>query len=209
MAEDDFERKLTAIFYADVAGYSRLTGQDEAGTHKALGESLDVITSSIEENGGRVVHFAGDAILAEFTSVRASVNTAVAAQGQLREKNRGRADDEKLQFRIGINLGEVIVDRDDIFGDGVNIAARLESLADPGGICISGNVRDQIIGRLPLDLHDMGEQNVKNIAQPVRAYKVLIDDEAREAARGVRPGAENQAFNLPVRLRRWPRRRWW
>ncbi len=182
MAEDDFERKLTAIFYADVAGYSRLTGQDEAGTHKALGESLDVITSSIEENGGRVVHFAGDAILAEFTSVRASVNAAVAAQGELRDKNRGRADDEKLQFRIGINLGEVIVDRDDIFGDGVNIAARLESLADPGGICISGNVRDQIIGRLSLDLHDMGEQTVKNIAQPVRAYKVLIDDEAREAA---------------------------
>lgn len=182
MAEDDFERKLTAIFYADVAGYSRLTGQDEAGTHKALGESLDVITSSIGEHGGRVVHFAGDAILAEFNSVRASVNAAVAAQRQLREKNRGRAEDEKLQFRIGINLGEVIVDRDDIFGDGVNIAARLESLADPGGICISGNVRDQIIGRLPLDLHDMGEQTVKNIAQPVRAYKVLIDDEAREAA---------------------------
>ncbi len=132
MAEENVTRKLAAILYADVAGYSRLTGEDEVGTHRQLSAGLDLISGRIEEAGGRVVHYAGDAVLAEFASVVAAVETAVGIQRSLAEQSADIPDDKRLQFRIGVNLGEVIVDRDDIYGDGVNIAARLESLAEPG-----------------------------------------------------------------------------
>ncbi len=172
--DDDLERKLAAILYADVAGYSRLTGQDEAGTHRALTACLDIITASIESRGGNVVHFAGDAVLADFSTVTNAMSCAVAVQQELGARNQGVPAERKVQFRIGVNLGEVIVDRDDIYGDGVNVAARLESLAEPGGVCISGAVFDAIGQKLPLDYQFLGEQNVKNIAKPVRAYHASL-----------------------------------
>jgi adenylate cyclase len=175
MTPTELERKLTAIFYADVAGYSRLTGQDEAGTHRILSGYLDLITEEIERHGGRVVHFAGDAVLADFASILAAFETAVSIQRELRDRNREFTDENRLEFRIGLNLGEVIVDRNDIYGDGVNVAARLESLADPGGICVSERVFEQIEGTVDAGFDDMGAQSVKNIARPIRCYRVLLD----------------------------------
>ncbi|MDP6572332.1 MAG: alpha/beta fold hydrolase [Rhodospirillales bacterium] len=181
MAQQDVTRKLTAILYADVAGYSRLTGADEVGTHKRLGAALDLISGEIEGNGGSVVHYAGDAVLADFASVVAAVECAVAIQHRLAEGNAGLPDDKRLHFRIGVNLGEVIVDRDDIYGDGVNVAARLESLAEPGGVCIGGAVHDQVEGRLDLAFEDLGAQEVKNIAKPVRAYRIKLGESSAKA----------------------------
>ena len=173
-------RKLSAIFYGDVAGYSRLTGQDEEGTHRILSSYLDAITEAIENHNGKVVHFAGDAVLADFSTVKEALSCAVNAQRDIKTRNQEYSDDSKLEFRIGVNIGDVIVDRNDIYGDGVNIAARLESLADSGGVCISGAVYDSIRGKLELDYEFMGEQRVKNIAEPVRAYRVIIEPDQPE-----------------------------
>ena len=173
MAEQNVTRRLAAILYADVAGYSRLTGEDEEGTHKTLSAYLDVITAAIEHHRGRVVHFAGDAVLAEFASVVDAVVCALEVQSDLKARNDNLADERKVQFRIGINLGDIIVDRDDIYGDGVNIAARLEALADPGGICVSRTVRNQVRDKLPITFENLGEQKVKNIARPVRAFRIV------------------------------------
>ncbi len=170
--EDRLPRKLAAILYADVAGYSRLTGDDEDATHRALSEYLDLISEIIESHHGQVMHYAGDAVLAKFEAVVNAVSGATDIQKQLAELNDDLADERKLQFRIGLNLGDVIEDRGDIYGDGVNIAARLESLAVSGGICISESVRTAIGNKLNLDYEDMGEQLVKNIAEPVRAYLI-------------------------------------
>ncbi len=134
------KRQLTAILYADVAGYSRLTGLDEEQTHQKLDAGLNLLTDVIAAHGGQKVHEAGDAILAEFQSVTAAVNAAVAFQRQMSARNVELAEDERLAFRIGVNLGEVIHDRDDIYGDGVNLAARIQELAEPGVVCISGTV---------------------------------------------------------------------
>ena len=175
MAEETVTRKLTAILYADVAGYSRLTGEDEVGTHKQLSAGLDLISGAIKAKGGNVVHYAGDAVLADFGSVVAAVDCAVSIQRQLAESTAQVSDDKRLQFRIGVNLGEVIVDRDDIYGDGVNVAARLEGLADPGGVCISATVHEQVRGKLDVGFEDIGAQEVKNIAEPVRTYRVLLE----------------------------------
>ena len=132
MATEPLERKLVAILYADVAGYSRLTGEDEEGTHRALSASLDSITDAIERHNGTVMHFAGDAVLADFTTVSDALICAAAIQQDLKVRNQDLPDSRKVQFRIGVNLGEVIVDRNEIYGDGVNVAARLETLAEPG-----------------------------------------------------------------------------
>jgi len=175
MGTEPFERKLAGIFYADVAGYSRLTGADENGTHRALRTYLDAIASHIQARNGRVVHYAGDAVLAEFGTVSDALGCAVDVQRDLRARNRDLPDERKVQFRIGVNLGEVIVDQDEIYGDGVNVAARLESLAEPGGICISESARTAIGKKLPLDFESLGEQRVKNIEEPVRAYKVRFE----------------------------------
>ena len=174
MPTEQFERRLEAILYADVAGYSRLTGLDEVGTHKRLSAYLDSFTARIEAYAGKVVHFAGDAILAEFGTVADAVNCAMAVQHVFEAQNSELPEETRVQFRIGINLGDVIVDRDDIYGDGVNVAARLESLADPGGICISDAVRVALGSGAPVDLEAMGLQSVKNIAEPVRAFKVRL-----------------------------------
>jgi adenylate cyclase len=168
------ERKLAAILYADVVDYSRLTGLDEEGTHRSLSKCLDLMALSIDRYHGNVVHFAGDAILADFATVSNALGCAVTMQQELAEQNDGLADDRKMQFRIGVNLGEVIVDRNDIYGDGVNVAARLEGLAEPGGICLSGTVFDAIGRQLPLDYSFLGERRVKNIDNPVRAYQARL-----------------------------------
>jgi adenylate cyclase len=169
------DRRLAAILYADVAGYSRLTGVDEEGTHQQLNAGLDRLTSAIDEAGGRVVHEAGDAILAEFNSTISALQCAADFQRAMADQKPAEQDGERLAFRVGINLGEVIDDRDDIYGDGVNVAARLEGLAETGGICISRAVYDQVQGKIDLGYEYLGEQSVKNIAKPVRAYKVLLD----------------------------------
>ena len=173
MDRPEIQRKLTAILYADVVGYSRLTGADEEGTHRLLSGCLDAMAALIEKYHGRVIHYAGDAVLADFGSVVDALTSAVEMQGDLATRNEALPDDRKVQFRIGINLGEVIIDREDIYGDGVNVAARLEGIADPGGICISASVHEQVAGKLELAFEDMGEQEVKNIARPVHAYRVV------------------------------------
>jgi len=170
---DRLPRKLAAILYADVAGYSRLTGEDEDATHQTVSEYLDLISASIESHGGQVMHYAGDAVLAKFEAVVDVVSAAVAVQDELKIRNEDVPDECKVQFRIGVNLGDVIEDRGDIYGDGVNIAARLESLADPGGICISDAVRSAVGKKLNLDYEDMGEQVVKNISEPVWVHKIV------------------------------------
>jgi adenylate cyclase len=181
--EPPLERRLSAILYADVADYSRLTGENEERTHRILSANLDLFAGRIRSHNGTVVHYAGDAILAEFATVTSALSCAVEVQRELRDSDDAQSDSHSVQFRIGINLGEVIVDRDDIYGDGVNIAARLEGLADVGGICISESVYSAIGNKLPLDYEFMGEQTVKNIAEPVRAYRVLFFPSAQKAKR--------------------------
>jgi adenylate cyclase len=164
-------RRLTAILAADVAGYSRLMGADEEGTHERLKAHLgELVNSKIAEHRGRIVKNTGDGFLADFQSVVDAVRCAVEIQRGMAEREPEVPEEHRIQFRIGINLGDVIVEEHDIFGDGVNVAARLEALAEPGGICISRVVRDQIRGKLPYPFEDRGEQAVKNIARPVRVY---------------------------------------
>jgi class 3 adenylate cyclase/tetratricopeptide (TPR) repeat protein len=186
MAEENVTRKLAAILYADVVGYSRLTGLDEEGTHRTVAEYLDAMASMISDHGGRVVHYAGDAVLADFTSVVAAVECAVEVQNDLAARSADIPNDRKVQFRIGVNLGDVIVARDDIYGNGVNVAARLEALAEPSGICVSASVFEQVKGKLDVGFEDMGPQEVKNIAEPVRTYRVFADQELSETHASVR-----------------------
>lgn len=164
-------RRLTAILAADVAGYSRLMGADEEGTHERLKAHLaELVHPKIEEHRGRAVKNTGDGFLAEFPSVVDAVRCAVEMQRGMVERNAGITAAERIEFRVGINLGDVIAEEHDIFGDGVNVAARLEALAEPGGICISGTVRDHIGDRFSHAFVDKGEQSLKNIARPVRVY---------------------------------------
>jgi class 3 adenylate cyclase len=165
------ERRLTAILAADVVGYSRLMGADEEGTLRRLNAHRgQLVDPKISEHRGRIVKTTGDGLLVEFPSVVNAVRCATEIQRAMVDRNSEMAEDRRIIFRVGINLGDVIVEDDDIFGDGVNIAARLEALADPGGICISGTVYDHIGDRLPYAFEDMGQQSVKNIARPVRAF---------------------------------------
>ncbi|MEE8396221.1 MAG: tetratricopeptide repeat protein [bacterium] len=175
MASSDIQRKLKAILCADVVGYSRLMGDDHEGTLNTLTECREVFSTAVGNSNGRVVNAPGDSILAEFDSVVDAVSSAVDIQRSLSELNRELPDDRRMDFRIGLNLGDVLVKDGDLYGDGVNVAARLESLADPGGICISGSVHDQVKARLKLRFDSMGEQTVKNIADPVPAYRILAD----------------------------------
>jgi adenylate cyclase len=175
MAQDQFKRKLTTIFSADVAGYSRLMGEDEAATVKTLEHHKAIMAELIRQHRGHVVDSPGDNLLAEFTSVVDAVQCAVATQKELQARNTELPEHRRMQFRIGVNLGDVIEEESRIYGDGVNIAARLESLADPGGICISKTSFDQIETKLPFGYTYLGEQMVKNISKPVGAYKVLME----------------------------------
>jgi adenylate cyclase len=166
------KRKLAAILSADVKGYSRLTEADEEGTHRALKTYRDVMAALIARHDGRVAGTAGDSVLAEFMSSVEAVRCAAAVQGELAKRNAELPQKRRLEFRMGINLGEVILERDGIYGDSVNVAARLQALAEPGGICVSGSVYDQVRGKLPFRYAFLGEQRLKNIEKPVRLFSV-------------------------------------
>jgi adenylate cyclase len=167
------ERRLTAILAADVAGYSRLMGTDEEGTLARLkAHRRELVDPKIAEHRGRIVKTTGDGMLAEFASVVDALRCAVDMQRGIAERNVEVPSDRRIEFRVGINLGDIIIDGDDIYGDGVNVAARLESLAEPGGLCISRKVRDEVRDKLDLAFEDIGEQQVKNIARPVRVFRV-------------------------------------
>jgi adenylate cyclase len=175
------ERKLAVIFAADVADYSRLMGLDEVGTLRTLQACRAILDRLIVTHHGRIFNTAGDSVMADFASPVDAVECAVAVQEAIDKENSDRVTGEQMRFRIGIHLGDVIVEGTNLFGDGVNIAARLEALAEPGGICLSGAVRDQIGTRLPVAFTPLGDQRVKNIAQPVRAYKVARVSGGRSA----------------------------
>jgi adenylate cyclase len=177
MADENYKRKLTAILSADVAGYSRLMGDDEVSTVSTLKSHRNLITEKVQSFNGRVVDSPGDNILSEFRSIVDAVSCALAIQQALKEKNDALPENRKMLFRIGVNLGDVIQDEDRIYGDGVNIAARIEGLADPGGIAISGTAFDNIRNKLDCGYHFSGEHPVKNIANPVRVYKILTNPE--------------------------------
>ncbi len=182
MEQAGVRSRLAAILSADVAGYSRLMGVDEEATLGTLGGHREAMDGLIAAHHGRVVGTAGDSVLAEFASVVEAVRCAAEIQREIAARNDGVPDDRKMAFRIGVNLGDVMVKDDDIFGDGVNVAARLESLAESGGICISGAVFDQVKNRLELGCEDLGERQVKNIAEPVRVYRVRMEGESAAAA---------------------------
>ena len=186
------ERKLAAILCADVYGYSRLMGDDEEATLRSLSASRKIIDGLIDQHNGRFVGSAGDSVIAEFASVVNAVQCAVEIQTALKTENVSLPTERRMQFRIGLNLGDVMVEGEQIYGDGVNVAARLESLAEPGGICISNTVHDHIKNKLALGYEDIGEQTVKNIAHPVRAMRVLLNGT---------PAASQ-------RIKRLPRRYW-
>jgi adenylate cyclase len=203
MATEDFKRKLTAILSADVKGYSRLMGEDEEATVRTITAHRKVITSVIEKYRGRVVDSPGDNILAEFVSVVDAVQSGVEIQEVIRAKNAELPEERRMEFRIGINLGDVIQEGERIYGDGVNIAARVEGLADPGGICISGSAYEQIENKLALGYDYIGEHTVKNIVKPIRVYKVptgpeilqKVTDERRPA-----PGWQRAAVAVVIAL---------
>jgi adenylate cyclase len=195
---EKFKRKLTAILSADVKGYSRLMGADEEGTLRTLQEYKEVMASSIQHHRGRVVGTAGDSVLAEFASVVDAVQCAVEIQQVLRAKNAMLPGDRRMDFRIGINLGDVIEEGDTIYGDGVNIAARVEGLAEAGGICISESAYQQIENKLPLRYDYLGEHEVKNIAKPVRVYRAQIEPAVAPSRPPVEVASrEKMAFPLP------------
>ena len=168
------KRQLAAILYADVAGYSRLTGQNAARTHRQLNQGLDLLEETIAAHGGSKVHEAGDAILAEFSSVTEAVDAAVETQKAMATRETDLPEDEQVRFRIGINIGEVIRDRGDIYGDGVNIAARIEELAEPGNLCISGAVYEQLDPGSGYGFDDLGYRDFKNIERPVHVYQLRL-----------------------------------
>src|SRR5687768_4087082 len=170
------ERRLSAILAADVVGFSTLMERDEAGTHERLTAGRkELFEPEIARHHGRIFKLMGDGMLAEFGSVVDAVECAVSLQRGLTERNAAVPEDQHIQVRIGINLGEVIVEGDDRFGEGVNIAARLEQLADPGGICVSGKVAKEVEKKLAFGFEPMGEQKVKNIAEPVTVFRIRLD----------------------------------
>ena len=181
-------RRLAAILAADVVGYSRLMGEDEAGTVKLVRERREAATPIVRGFGGRLVKTTGDGVLLEFPSIVAAVECAVAIQKMMAERNADLPEAKRVLYRIGVNLGDILIDGDDILGDGVNVAARLEGIAEPGGVCVSSSVLEHIQGRVAAEFLDLGEQSLKNIGKPVRAYALSADAiaaakiDAREAA---------------------------
>lgn len=191
MSANPVKRKLAAILAADAFGYSRLMAADEEGTMKILSAHRAVIDGIIEFHEGRIVSTAGDSVLAEFASPVEAVRCAVEVQDALKTRNDSLPEDQRLQFRIGVNLGDVMAKGEDLLGDGVNVAARLESIAEPGGICVSSSIYDQISGKLDLGFLDIGAQSLKNIERPIHVYRV--DRESRRA-----PGAGAVATSRPA-----------
>ena len=189
-------RRLVAVFAADVEGYSRLMGADEVGTLKGLTERRAILDRFIGEHRGRIANTAGDSVLAEFGSAVDAIECAVEAQTTFAEANSSVAPDRRINFRIGVHIGEVMVQAGDLFGDGVNIAARLQSIAKPGSVCISGATYDQVRKVLPMTFVDLGAQQVKNIQEPIRAYQLGAPSKTREAA-PARVAEADQPLPLP------------
>ena len=190
MAEERVQRRLAAILSADVVGYSRLMGIDEAGTLARLKVMRrDFFDPLIAAHSGRIFKLMGDGALVEFASAVDAVTCAIEVQKQIQERNSGIPEDSQIQFRIGINVGDIIVEGDDIYGDGVNVAARIQALADPGGIYISRGAADQVRDKVPIKIETRGEQNVKNIARPIEVFCII--GEGREAAIGGRTQIRN------------------
>ena len=186
-------RRLAAIIAADVAGYSRLMGLDEVGTARTLREHRKVTDALVAKHGGRLVKTTGDGVLLEFPSVVDAVECAVAVQAVMAERNQGVPEDRRMLFRFGINLGDVLIEGEDILGDGVNVAARLEGIAEPGGICVSSSAYEQVRGKVPVDFADLGEQSLKNIARPIRAYALIKDAfDARRQGDSATPSSASQ-----------------
>src|SRR5437763_9964081 len=196
MQEQDIKRKLATIMVADIVGFSRLTANDEDWTIRSLGEFRKIVDEIIDRHDGRIFNTGGDSVLAEFASPVEAVRSAVDFQEAARSRNLLQPRDRQLRFRIGINLGDVMVRGSDLLGDGVNIAARLEGLAEPGGICVSGSVWDQVDGKLSIGYVDIGEQSVKNIPRPVRAYHLRVDGVIEEVGKPATP-----ASDAPMALR--------
>ena len=206
MTQKGFKRKLTAILSADAVGYSRLMAENEAATVDTLTSCRNVISSLIKQYNGIVIDSPGDNLLAEFISVVDAVRCAVVVQKKLKARNDELSENRRMHFRIGINLGDVIQEGNRIYGDGVNIAARLEGLAEPGGVCISAIVHDQVENRLPFEYQYMGKQNVKNIPKPIGVYRVAMEKkvaiegigEQRKPSPAMEPASpEKMAFPLP------------
>ncbi len=196
MSTEDFKRKLTAILSADVKGYSRLMGEDEEATVRTITALRNVITKIVQKYRGRVVDSPGDNILSEFASVVDAVRSGAEIQEELRVRNAELPENRRMQFRIGINLGDVIHEEERIYGDGVNIAARVEGLADAGGICISGSTFEQVKNKLPLGFEYLGEHSVKNIAEPVQVYRILMKPEDAGKVIGEKKGPPIQRWKL-------------
>ena len=196
MAETRAQRRLAAILAADVAGYSRLMGSDDEGTLAGLKSCRELIALKSKQHRGRIVNTPGDSALVEFASAVDAARCAMEIQKEMAQRNAVIPEDRRLEIRIGINVGDVIIDEGDIYGDGVNIAARVESLASPGGICLSESAYQQIKGKLTLDASDMGERYVKNIAQPVRVYRVQLNDAPAHPAHAL-PDRPSIAVLLP------------
>jgi adenylate cyclase len=197
MTQEGFKRKLTSIFSADAVGYSRLMGDNEADTVRTLTSYRDVIFTLIKQHNGTVIDSPGDNLLAEFVSVVDAVQCAVAVQKELKARNDDLSENRRMQFRIGVNLGDVIDEEDRIYGDGVNIAARLESLAEPGGICISKTAFDHIESKLPYGYEFLGDQTVKNISKPVGAYRVMLEPRVT-VAREPEEKKSAQVWRIPI-----------
>src|SRR5262249_36966104 len=194
MASDQVKRKLAAILAADIVGYSRLMGADEPGTLARLKQyRRELIDLKNRQYRGRVVKTTGDGILIEFPSVVDAVSCSIEVQQGMRERNADVPPEKRIEFRIGINLGDVIIEGRDLYGDGVNIAARLEGLAEPGGICISQTVLNHARGKIAFDVADLGEQALKNIVRPVHVYRLLLDSDRRAAV----PRPLEPALTLP------------
>ncbi|MBT1510479.1 adenylate/guanylate cyclase domain-containing protein [Bradyrhizobium sp. SRL28] len=198
LTDNRVERRLAAILAADVAGYSRLTGLDEEGTHVRLRERLRGLADpKISEHRGKVVKHTGDGVLAEFGSVVDAVRCAIEVQRGMAEQNATMPQAKRIEFRIGIHVGDIIVDDNDIFGDGVNIAARLEGIAEPGGVCISDDAQRQVRGKVNFAFEDMGPQNLKNIVEPMRAWRLRMNASGSAAAPNEPPVGSTQALALP------------
>jgi adenylate cyclase len=197
MTTERVERRLMAILAADVAGYSRLVGGDEEGTLARKAHWRELIDPKIKEHEGRIVRITGDGLLAEFASVLAAVPCAVEVQRAMGERNADVPQEKRIEFRMGINVGDIIIDGADIWGDGVNVAARLEALAEPDGICASSRVQEDVHGRLEFAFEDTGEQQLKNVARPVRVYRVRVNRTAAKPAPGLpdKPSIAVMPFN--------------
>jgi adenylate cyclase len=188
MSEARVERRLAAILAVDVAGYSRLMGADEESTHERLkAHFAELVHPKVSEHRGRVVKNTGDGLLSEFPSVVDAVRCAVEVQREMIARNTATPAERRIEFRMGINVGDIIIEDGDIFGDGVNIAARLEALAAPGGICLSAAAHEQVRDRLDIAFEDLGEQQVKNITRPVRTYAVAFRGSSHAALPGGAP----------------------